>query len=129
MNIDWKKETARDLRALGGIPFYLIITLRAVIGEFRLFLYWMVIALIVSFILLSLIKNSDSHLARAFVLAAFTSLYYKKIVFTVFVFLFFILMIVSSDYLKIKRIAMIKGFIIGVISSVSSYYLAPFVPF
>lgn len=120
----WKKEVARDTLALGSIPFYILVIIRAVIGQYSIFLYQLIIAIIVLFILSKLIKNSNLHIARAFVLFVFTSLFYTDLYFTVFAFLIFVFLIISCVYLKKKKAEVMKGFLSGIISSLSGYYLA-----
>ena len=62
----WKTEIARDLIALGSIPLYLIVIVRAIIGEYLPFVYQLSIALLLLIILSSIAKNFNQHIARAF---------------------------------------------------------------
>jgi hypothetical protein len=124
MSKNWKKEIARDTLALGSIPFYFLVIIRAIIGKYAIFIYQLLIALVVLFILSKLIKNSNLHIARAFVLVTFTSLFYNDLLYTAFVFLVFIILLISSNYLKIKKIMIAKGVLLGIVSSLISYYLA-----
>lgn len=125
---DWKKELARDTIALGSIPFYLIVVIRAIIGEYLIFVYQLLIALVILIILSQIVKKSDMHIARCFVLWVFTSLFYRHNLYTIFAFLLWVVVIISSHYLKVKKNVIIKGIILGVISSGIAYYLAPFIP-
>ena len=75
----WLKGIARDLLALGSIPFYFLVVIRAVIGKYNIFVYQMVIAAVIIFILYFIMKNSNIHVARSFVAVIFTSLFYKEI--------------------------------------------------
>jgi len=127
MNKNWKKEIARDTLALGSIPFYILVMARAVVGKYAIFIYQLLIALVILFILSKIIKNSQMHIARAFVLVVFTTLFYNDQFYTVFVFLVFIILIVSCLYLKIKKIEIGKGILLGIIASLVSYYLAPLI--
>ena len=88
---NWKKEIARDTLALGSIPFYFLVIIRAVVGQYAIFVYQLLIAVIVLFVLSKIIKNSNLHMARAFILVIFTSLFYNDLFYTVFVSLFYIL--------------------------------------
>ena len=124
---DWKKELARDTIALGSIPFYFIVIIRAVIGQYAIFVYQLLIALIILIILSQIIKKSDMHIARCFVLWVFTSLFYNHNLYTAFAFLLWIVVIISSHYLKVKKNVIIKGIILGIISSGIAYYLTPFI--
>ncbi len=121
---DWKKEFARDTLALGSIPFYLLVMARAVVGKYAVFVYQLLIALPILFVLSKIVKNSNQHIARAVVLVVFTSLFYNDSFYTLFVSLVFVMLIVFAAYIKIKKIEIVKGVLAGVIASLISYYLA-----
>ena len=125
---DWKKEVARDAIALGSIPFYLIVIIRAIIGQYAVFVYQVVIAFVVLVALSFVVKKSDMYIGRVFVLWVFTSLFYKHNLFTIFAFLLLVLVIGSSHYLKTKKNVIIKGVVLGIIGAGVAYYLAGFVP-
>ncbi|MBI2671285.1 hypothetical protein HYX18_04905 [Candidatus Woesearchaeota archaeon] len=122
---DWKKEVTRDTIALGGITFYFIVIIRAIIGNYKIFIYQLVIALLILIVLSRLIKKTNNHISRGFILFVFISLYYKELVFTIFASLLFITMLISSYYLKTKGHEVINSILIGIVSTSISYYLAP----
>ena len=122
MKTSWLKEIARDLLALGSIPFYFLVVIRAVIGKYDIFVYQMLIAAIMIFILYFVIKNSNLHVARSFAAVLFTSLFYKEMIYTVFASLIWILLLVSAYYLKTNVGIVLRGIIIGIISSLAGYY-------
>jgi len=128
MSKNWKKEVARDTLALGSIPFYFLVVIRAVIGEYMIFVYQVLIAIIVLFILAKIIKNSNLHIARGLVLFVFTSLFYNDLFYTSFVFLIFFIMLVASAYLKEEKAKIAKGVLLGVMTSLVTYYLAMLIP-
>ncbi|MFC1753902.1 hypothetical protein ACFL96_11025 [Thermoproteota archaeon] len=125
MSKKWKKEVARDALALGSIPFYFIVLVRAVIGQYTPFL----VQLIVSFVLLYLLywilkgvlKNSNLHIARALIIVVFTSLFYQELIFTVFAVLLWFMLILSAAYLKIKRKEILLGILSGILATVAGY--------
>lgn len=84
MKKDWKYEIARDSMAFGSILFYLIVIIRAIIGEYMPFVYQLLIAITILILSSFIVKNANHHLARAFVLVVFTSLFYKDVPFTIF---------------------------------------------
>ena len=127
MKKSWLKEIARDLLALGSIPFYFLVVIRSVIGNYLIFVYQMVIAAIAVFVLKFIVKNSDLHIAMAFVIMAFTGIFYKERIFTVFAALVWILMLLASYYLKRKIGPIIRGVIIGLMSFIAAYFLAPII--
>ena len=118
----WLNEIARDLLALGSIPFYFLVVIRAVIGKYNIFVYQMLIAAIVIFVLYFIIKDSNMHVARALVTLVFTSLFYKESLFTVFASLILILLLISAYYIKRKTGYVVRGIVIGIISSLAGYY-------
>lgn len=122
MKKEWKKEIARDCIALGSIPFYFIVIIRAIVGEYMPFVYQLLLALAVLFGLGYLVKG-DVYVARVFIIWVFTSLFYKHNLYTVFAFLLWVLVIVSSRYLKTKKNVIIKGVVLGMVSSLVAYYL------
>ena len=122
MKTSWLKEIARDLLALGSIPFYFLVIIRAVIGKYNVFVYQMLIAAVVIFILCFIIKNSSMHTARAFVIVVFTSLFYKETLFTFFAGLIWVLLLVSAYYLKRSLGFALRGVLIGIIGSLAGYY-------
>lgn len=120
----WLKEIARDLLALGSIPFYFLVIIRAVIGKYDHFIYQMLIAAFSIFILYFIVKGPNLHIARSLAVVIFTSLFYKEMVFTVFASLVWILLVISAYYIKKEIRFVIMGIIIGLISSIAGYYLA-----
>lgn len=118
----WLNEIARDLLALGSIPFYFLVVIRAVIGKYNIFVYQMLISAVVIFILYFLIKNSNMHIARSFVAVAFTSLFYKEMIYTFFAGLIWVLLLVSAYHIKRSIGPVFRGIIIGITSSLSGYY-------
>lgn len=123
----WLKEFARDLVALGSIPFYLLVVARSVIGNYYAFVYQMAIAAIAVFILYFLIKDSSMHIARSLVVVVFTSLFYKEAVFTAFAALVWVLLLFAAYYIKRKAGYAVRGIIIGILSSLIGYYGALFI--
>jgi hypothetical protein len=122
LKTDWKKEVARDILALGSIPFYFIVVIRAIIGKYLPFVYELVIAFTLLFILSRFIKF-DQYLSRGLVLVVFTSLFYKEYLFTTFAFVLWFLIIYSSRCLNKETKEIIRGIVLGVIVSAVSYYL------
>jgi len=124
MEQNWKKELARDAMAFGSILFYAIVIIRAIIGKYMPFVYQLLIALAVLVILSFVIKKANHHIAKAIPLVVFTSLFYKDDLFTIFTVLLFVFMLGSAYYIKIKKIEIFNGILIGLIASLVGYYLS-----
>lgn len=121
LNQSWKREIARDIIALGSMPFYLIVVVRALIGEDLTFVYHLVIALGILFILTRLVKTAHQHVGRGFILLFFISSFYNELLFTLSTSILFLLMIASAWYLKVTKSALIQGLVVGVVSTAVSY--------
>ena len=124
MKKDWKKEIARDLMAFGSIPFYFIVLIRSLIGEYLIFVYQLLIAIAILTASSFIIKDTNHHLARALVIVVFTSIFYNDIPYTIFAVLLWITMIVAAFYIKLEKKSIYKGIILGIIATIISYYLS-----
>lgn len=118
-----KEEIARDIIALGGLPFYLLVLVRASIGGYLSFLSHVAIALPVLYILSIAVRGANLHVARALILVVFTSIFYDALPFTVFSTLVWCGMIYSLSYLKAGTREILKGIALGVVSVLISYSL------
>lgn len=118
-----KNEVARDLIALGGLPFYFLVLVRATIGSYHEFLSQVAIALPALYVLSIFVKGSNLHIARGLVLVVFTSIFYEALPFTVFSALVWACMILSLIYLKVAKGEIIRGIVIGAASVAISYSL------
>ncbi len=120
---DWKKETAHDVLALGGLPFYTIAFVRMLIAEeFSLLIPQLIIAFFGLFIFAKFIK-SNHHIARGFILLVFTSLGYNDILYTVFGSILWICMIYSAYFLKMKNKELVNGVIAGIIITLVTHLI------
>lgn len=120
----WQKEAARDILALGSIPFYAIVMIRALIGPYYLFFAQLVIAAALLFAFNFAFKSQDNYTSRGFVLLVLTSIFYQSALYTIFASLLWLLLVLSSAYLKKKKIDILKGFLSGIVSAALAYYIA-----
>jgi len=118
-----KEEIARDLVALGGLPFYLLVLVRASIGEYVSFLIQVALALPVLYLLAYFVKGSNLHIARALILVVFTSKFYDALPFTIFSTLVWLGMIYALVRLNKSAGEIIKGIAIGAVSVAINYAL------
>ncbi|HKQ33586.1 MAG TPA: hypothetical protein VJV40_10280 [Thermodesulfobacteriota bacterium] len=118
-----KGEIARDLVALGGLPFYLLILVRASIGGYISFLSHVAIALPALYLLSRAFKGSNLHIARALILVVFTSIFYDALPFTIFSTLVWCGMIYALVRLNKSPGEILKGIALGAVSVVISYAL------
>jgi hypothetical protein len=122
-----KDEIARDLIALGGLPFYLLVIARSTVGSYYSFLCQVAIALPVLYLISKAVKGSNLHIARGLILVVFTSIFYKAPGFTVFSILVWCGMIYCLVYLKTGTRDILKGIALGVVSVMISYSLTLFI--
>ena len=120
---DAKEEIARDIIALGGLPFYFLVLVRASIGGYLSFLSHVAVALPVLYLLSRLVRGVNLHIARGLILVVFTSVYYKALPFTVFSLLVWCGMIYALIYLKTGAGGILKGIALGIVSVIISYSL------
>lgn len=118
-----KNEIARDLIALGGLPFYLLIIVRTTIGSYHDFLFRLLIALVSLFVLTKFMKDANQHIARGLILVVVTSLHYEDLPFTIFAFIVWLMMVYSLRYLKVTGKDIAMGILFGVISTALGYFL------
>ena len=121
---NWQKEIARDAIALGSIPFYFIVIVRAVIGQSSVFITQLVIALVAWLILARFVKDADAHISRSFILFVFISLFYQELIFTIFAAVLWVMIMLSGKYLGRSNKALALGALVGILSSVAGFYLA-----
>jgi len=127
MQKNLKKEIARDLMAFGSIPFYFIVIVRSTIGQYLIFVYQLLIAALVLYLISIFFKESNAHIARSFIIVFFTSIFYKDMLFTVFAFLLWIIIVYAAYFIKIDKNEIIKGAVYGIIAVLVSYYLSPII--
>ena len=123
MKNNWRHEFARDSLAFGSILFYFIVIIRAIIGDYMPFVYQLLVALVIIYILSFVVKKANRHIARAAPLVVFTSIFYKDNLYTTFAFLLWVFMILAAVYIRESKRGIIKGIIFGIIASFFSYYL------
>ena len=124
-----KAEIARDLVALGGLPFYFLVLVRSTIGGYMSFISHVAVALPVLYLLSRAVRGSNLHIARGFILVIFTSVFYEALPFTIFSILVWCGMIYSLAYLKAGAREISKGIALGAASVTISYlFTLLFVP-
>ncbi len=118
-----REEIFRDVVALGGLPFYLLVAARAAIGPYPAFLSQVVIALPILILLARLVRGSNLHIARALILVVFTSIFYKSPQFTIFAVLVWAAMIFSLVRLKVPSGEIVRGIAIGAVAVAAGYFI------
>jgi len=122
MKKEFIKETARDIIALGGVPFFILVLVRVAILSKPDFLLQFLFAGVI-FLLINFLVKTNLYSGLGLIVLVFTSLYYNDFKFSIFASLVYVGLISSLVYLKSNKKEIIKGVVLGILSSVISYYL------
>jgi hypothetical protein len=126
VQLNFKKELARDFIALGGIPLFLLTLARVLMLEnTNYFLQYFFAGLI--FLTLTLIFKQDYYSGLALIVGVFLSNYYQDLTFTIFAILIYITLIISLIYIERERKEIIKGILFGAISIIISLGILKFI--
>ncbi|MFT4312987.1 MAG: hypothetical protein ACMXYA_01130 [Candidatus Woesearchaeota archaeon] len=117
------REIYRDIRSLGSWVLFLLVLGRSMIDVFRPFVDQMVIAAIL-LILTSYIFSYDGYVARSFIVAVFTSLFYQDLFFTIFISL-----VTIAIWYSCTKFVSKKSIILGIITGVCIVSIAIFLPY
>ena len=123
---NWKKETARDLMALGSIPFVILVLVRAVTVENFRMLFYMVVAVLLLYLISFKMKDIEHHTARLVIVGIFLTIFYASYVFAVFALLVGITALYGLR-VHLKKERVYRSAFLGVVCSVISYLIA--IPF
>lgn len=117
------KEIARDLMALGGVPFLVLVLVRVFMVDNYREVFNIAAAVILVVIVSFIMKNVDYHAAIIPILVIFTSIFYNDNLYTIFAVVVGIAAIVMIRlYLKKKNIY--KSAVLGILCSIASYFIA-----
>jgi len=120
--LEMKKEVARDLIALGSIPFFILVLVRVfVIGNMTFFNQFLFSGII--FIVLALIFRASFYPGLALIVGYFTALNYQASSYTFIASIAYILLIGSLIYLKYDRKKVVYGVFLGVMATFVGNYL------
>lgn len=121
MKNGWLKELARDLIAFGSIPF-LIITIVRVSMITAYYPMQFIISSALFFILTAIFKG-ELHAGIGIILVTFISIFYHSMLFLVFALLIYAGIIISLFYIGRDRRQILKGILLGVVSTGIGYII------
>ncbi len=121
MKNKWLSEFARDMVAFGSIPFLVLTIIRVSVSP----LYYPMQFIISSsiFFILKAIFGGKLHAGIASILLVFISFYYKSWLFAIFALLTYIGIVISLFYLKTDKKEILKGILLGAISTAGGYLI------
>jgi len=121
INKTFLKEIPRDFVALGGLVFFSILLVRvSILSNWAYFSQFLIGGFL--FLVLIYLFKANLQSGLALIMLVFTVLLYNDFKFTAFAILMYIGLIASLIYLKEDKNRIIKGVVLGVISSLVSYY-------
>lgn len=117
----WLNELARDLIALGGIPFLILTIVR--VSVIKPYYPMQFIISSVIFFILKAVSGGTLRAGIGLILVIFTSLFYSSLLFATFALLIYIGLIISLFYLKRDKKEILKGMLFGGISTGIGYLI------
>ena len=118
--MDWKKEVARDLMALGSIPLAILVVARAATVENFQVVFNIIVAIALLYLISFRLKNIEHHSAIIIILAIFTTLFYASYFYAVFV----IVVVITALYaikVQLKKAHVYRSVLLGLACSAVSY--------
>jgi uncharacterized membrane protein YccC len=123
----WLKELARDLIAFGSIPFLILTVARVAVLPVYYPMQFIISSVL--FFILKAIFKADLHAGIGFILLTFVSLFYRNALFAVFAALVYTGIIFSLFYLKSQQRQIVKGILLGGISTGIGYLIVRLISF
>ena len=116
----WLREMARDIVALGGLPFFILVLVRVWMLDNVEYILQFVVAGIV-FGMLFFVFRQNVYSGLGLIVLVFTSLYYGALNFAIFAMIVYILLLISLFYLKKDVGKILAGVILGILGIGCSY--------
>lgn len=117
----WLNNLARDLIALGGIPFLIITIVRVSVIEPYYPMQFVISSTL--FFISRAVFGGALRAGIGLILVVFTSLFYSSLLFATFALLIYIGLIISLFYLRIDKKEILKGILLGGISTAMGYLI------
>lgn len=114
------KRSARDIIALGGIPFFVLVVIRIWILRNPEYLFQFLIG---GFLVLLLVPflDLDYYAGLSVVVAFFLSLYYGDVLFAVFASVALVLVFFSLVFTGVDKKKVFGGAVVGILASAISF--------
>jgi len=114
------KTAARDLIAIGGIPFFILVLARVyMLNNPEYFSQFLISGGV--FLLAFLLFKQNIYSGLGLITLVFTSMYYNDVIFTVFGIIAYALLLVGLFYLKEDWKKIVSGILIGVVGIGASF--------
>ncbi|MDH3353553.1 MAG: hypothetical protein OEL87_03830 [Nanoarchaeota archaeon] len=116
------KELARDIIALGGVPFVALVLARIIILEDWVYFSKIFFAVVI-LIAVVIFTKSNLHAGLAMIVLIFLSIHYNHLPFAIFASLIYVSMLASLVYLKEDKWKVFWGVLLGAAASLVSWVL------
>lgn len=110
------KELARDIIALGSIPFFLLVIIRIWLLNNNSYLLQIIISGVL-FLILSYFFKANFYAGLAWIVLFFTSKYYTDLRYSFFAILIYLSLLLSLIYLNKEKKKIVFGVLFGIICS------------
>ena len=111
----WLSEAARDIVALGGVPFFVLVLVRVWLLDNVTYFSQFVVAGVVFGLVFFMLKQ-NVHAGLALILLVFTSLYYEEFLYSAFGGVAYLLLLGALIYMKKDWRKVLLGIVVGGIS-------------
>ena len=116
----WIKTAARDIIAIGGVPFFILVLARVyMLNNPEYFSQFLISGAV--FLLAFLLFKQNIYSGLGLIILVFTSMYYNDVIFTVFGVIAYALLLVGLFYLKEDWKKVISGVVFGAVAIGASY--------
>jgi hypothetical protein len=119
----WLREFARDLLALGSLPFFILVAVRIMMLRISYYTIGFISAGIL-FLILAFALKPDLYSGLGFIMVFSLVPFYNELKFTIFAIIGYILLLGSLFYLGKKRKDVFLGIVLGFISSAIGYWIS-----
>ena len=110
----WLKTVARDIVAVGGVPFFILVLVRVWLLDNPVYFSQFVIAGVLFLGAFFLFKQ-NVYAGLGLIVLVFTSIYYADNTYTVFVAVAYVLLLVGLFYLKEDWKKILLGIVVGAV--------------
>lgn len=118
----WIKTAARDIVAIGGIPFFILVLVRVYLLNNPIYFSQFLIAGIVFLGSFFLFKQ-NIYAGLGLIVLVFTSIYYNNNTFTLFGIIAYVFLLMGLFYLKENLRKIVLGFFLGGVGIGISYLI------
>ncbi|MBU2576839.1 MAG: hypothetical protein KKF50_03895 [Nanoarchaeota archaeon] len=118
----WIKTAARDIIAIGGIPFFILVLVRVYMLNNPTYFSQFVISGVL-FVALFFLFKQNLYAGLGLIILTFTSLYYQDLMYVIFGVGAYVLLLVSLFYLKEDLKKIFFGIVFGGIGIGVSFFI------